>query len=426
MRKQLKDSIFAGLSLEDKETNKNNPEAIIELDSDSGIRAAETKLPEELKDKCLIGGLLREKLKGGKCPTRDNDCSGKSDGFHCGPIFNRVCISRTPVNSLSDRCMKASKGQALSTENYKRLLENDPVSKYCSIHPENRNCQRYPQLNQLSVSSTEAEHCEVCDTSNTTRKQEVLLDVSSSVLSLPFGELLSDTLYGRAECSNRNGRCSRHDRCIPGKNDSCKKDNGDCKGTKRKSQPLGRCAGYLNTGLNLVLRDYLKKYCAKKKKNMNQCKKNKQSDICNTNFVMPSALCALNLDGIDRIDGNTARYIDVRNRCNSETPLYPTHITVNGKKIPLFKNIPMPKDPNDLPVGAIVVSKSTTNLGRKHGHIEIKTNKDCNGSACFCSDFCSRRDKNDYKRPNDRKKVTYPYSVAFQLNPEVAKALETL
>ena len=81
----------------------------------------------------------------------------------------------------------------------------------------------------------------------------------------------------------------------------------------------------------------------------------------------------------------------------------------------------MPKDPNDLPVGAIVVSKSRTKLGRKHGHIEIKTNQKCNGSACFCSDFCTDRDKNDYKP-----RGTYPYSVAFQLNPEAAKALETL
>ena len=67
---------------------------------------------------------------------------------------------------------------------------------------------------------------------------------------------------------------------------------------------------------------------------MNQCKKNKEPDICNTNFVMSSALCALNLDGINRIDRTTARYKNVRNRCNNETKNYPTHITVKGKKNP--------------------------------------------------------------------------------------------
>ena len=235
LRKNLTDSV--NLLLENKEINTNNPKAIIELDSDSGFRVTETILPEKLKDKCLIGGLLREKLRGGKCPTRNNNCSGKRDGFRCGAIFNSVCVSRTPVNSLSNRCMKASKGQALSKENYKRLLGDDPALEYCKIHPKNRNCQRYPQLNQLSVSSTEAEFCEDCDKQKRTSNQDILLDVSPSVLSIPFGKLLSDALYGRARCSNYNGRCSRHDRCIPGKNDRrCRKFNGKCIKTKSRTR----------------------------------------------------------------------------------------------------------------------------------------------------------------------------------------------
>ena len=391
------------------------------INTDRPIRATETSLPEDLRDKCLIGGLLRERLSGGQCPTTENGCSGQRDGFRCGPIFNRVCIRRTPINSISRRCNEASQGQALSTENYQQLLANDPVAHYCEAHPENTNCQRYPQLRELQVATTEASYCENCEGEESTN-EEAVIDVSSSLLTIPFGELLSNTLYDRARCSNYNGRCSSHDQCVPGENDSrCRRSNGACRGTKGLSQSLGRCAGYLNKGLNLVLREYLQKYCENENESMGQCSQNTEPSICNTNFVMPSALCALNLDGIDRIDGETVTNRSVRNRCNGLSRQFPTHITIGGERIPLFQKINIPSDPNDLPVGSIVVSQSRTRLGRNHGHIELKTNKQCNGSPCFCSDFCTNRDRDDYN-PNG----TFPYSVAFQLNPEVARALETL
>ncbi len=79
--------------------------------------------------KCIIGGsVLTAGNSGGRtfCPTTNRPCSGQDDGFECGDIFGKVCISRTPISNLSQRCFNAS--QALSTEEYQlavQALETD-------------------------------------------------------------------------------------------------------------------------------------------------------------------------------------------------------------------------------------------------------------------------------------------------------------
>ena len=56
-------------------------------------------------------------------------------------------------------------------------------------------------------------------------------------------------------------------------------------------------------------------------------------------------------------------------------------------------------NPKSIPDGAIVVRKSSTRNGRRHGHVEIKVSprhaQDSSGKCkanketCFCSDFCT-------------------------------------
>jgi hypothetical protein len=76
----------------------------------------------EIAPPCIICGvqLLSVKNAQGRyvCPTRGRPCSGQSDGFQCGPLFDNACISRTPINTLSYRGYIANSGVALSTEEY--------------------------------------------------------------------------------------------------------------------------------------------------------------------------------------------------------------------------------------------------------------------------------------------------------------------
>lgn len=51
---------------------------------------------------CAIGGIFRTP-RGGKCPTFGRSC-GEGDTFKCGSVFGQVCVSRTPIADISDRC----------------------------------------------------------------------------------------------------------------------------------------------------------------------------------------------------------------------------------------------------------------------------------------------------------------------------------
>ena len=408
--------------IENQPTQENSPSSLssaqaIEVDASAGIKLVETELPKDLKSHCLIGGLVREKMKDGKCPTKGNSCPNKKDGFRCGPIFNSICISRTPIKNLSKRCAQKS-GDIISEENYKKLLENDPVAEFCKINSTKANCRNYPNISQLSQVEQEAGFCEDCDATSkpsVSPENQAVSDVVDASLSHDFTDMLSDSLFDRSKCVDFKN-CSGHDSCQPGgpwKTKNWKKDvcRTNCSKKKKSYEPKNKCAGYFAHSLNSTLREYFKDYC-KKHNPKGKCKVNSNS-ICEKNFVSDGGFCFLNLDGKDRIDGKLDS--EVRATCNFYAKGFPTHITNDdGKSIPLFKEIPIPKDPDDLPVGAIIVSK----IRSKWGHVEVKTNKSksfCSKTeTCFCSDVCTSRTLDHVKEKR------YDPKVAFILNPEAA------
>ncbi len=76
--------------------------------------------------KCIIGGVVLDTV-GGKCPTRGEAtaCTGEgiADGFKCGSIFGGVCVSRAPIQNLSDRCSQES-APLPSPVQYEKLVQN--------------------------------------------------------------------------------------------------------------------------------------------------------------------------------------------------------------------------------------------------------------------------------------------------------------
>jgi hypothetical protein len=83
---------------------------------------------------CLIGGVSQPVI-GGLCSSRNNECEGQSDSFKCGPGFHSVCIPRTPVRSISQRCgQESSKAEPLTAEQYADFAQKNEVlyQKHCS------------------------------------------------------------------------------------------------------------------------------------------------------------------------------------------------------------------------------------------------------------------------------------------------------
>lgn len=83
----------------EQDLNPHQPAAMQKLFWISSAFAAE--------EFCLMGGLKRP-FVGGKCSTFGNGCPENKDGFKCGPIFADSCISRTPVDDISQRCYFAA------------------------------------------------------------------------------------------------------------------------------------------------------------------------------------------------------------------------------------------------------------------------------------------------------------------------------
>ncbi len=87
-------------------------------------------------NKCLIGG-IEQPIVAGKCSSRGNKCDSEdapSDSFKCGDIFGNVCISRTPVGSISLRCLNASsKANVPTAEEYFNIQDNatNTYYRYC-------------------------------------------------------------------------------------------------------------------------------------------------------------------------------------------------------------------------------------------------------------------------------------------------------
>ncbi len=76
---------------------------------------------------CYVGGAVVPTVKSKNktlCSTLGRSCPGVSDSFLCGEIFNNSCISRTPIKTLSKRCLEAAKSVRPSKAEYERMVKS--------------------------------------------------------------------------------------------------------------------------------------------------------------------------------------------------------------------------------------------------------------------------------------------------------------
>lgn len=71
---------------------------------------------------CSVGGVVR-RLVNGKCPTYGRSCGRKTDSFRCGKIYGGICVSRLPIETLSQRCHENAKSD-LSYSDYVNLKQS--------------------------------------------------------------------------------------------------------------------------------------------------------------------------------------------------------------------------------------------------------------------------------------------------------------
>ena len=226
---------------------------------------------------------------------------------------------------------------------------------------------------------------------------------------LNFISRLSNTLYENSSCScNNNNDCSR----------GCSKQRRTCRGKKPISQPTKYCMRHITGSIMYTIDEYCKKMNRTSPKDqcledIEKIQKNNDSknNICRQSLFYPSALCVLNLDGQDRITPQTIKNREVRNNCkyynsyNSNLKYFYANFNDEIQKLPIFIEVPI-ESPETLPFGTIVVLQSSN----PNGHVEIKTNKRlCDGSYCFCSDFCVSR-KRGWK-------TSFKPLTAFRWNP---------
>ena len=415
--------------------------------------------------RCLIGGALRKTVyqdQTGRyvCPTRDNPCEGQKDGFKCGLVFNEKCVSRNPVKSLSKRCYEAAREEPVSHEKYRQFSDSlrGDFDAYCRDHARGAACQLYAlRINQaeeyFSKKAETAEAERQTQITERTEAQAACLDcleaapspdktaeILKSIASFDqierteMTDYLSDSVFEISACKCEPG----NDRCTRG----CGKPGSppllDCKGDKPQGKSWKKCMRHVLSSMMKTIHEFMGKHCPNYPFDYGACDKGggagAKSPICDQGFVMPSALCALNLDGKDRYSliEDTEPIKDRRGRPAVTKPVSKsceewkshnkslTEVVIlddegQPKKIPLFQKIDMPEDPEDLPDGSIVVMSSRS----PHGHVEIKTNKNKCGDGedvCFCSDYCASR-KGGYKPP-------FKPLAAFQWNPEALKYFE--
>ncbi|MCZ0932783.1 MAG: hypothetical protein OXJ52_06505 [Oligoflexia bacterium] len=411
------------------------------------------------KRKCVVGGVLREvvyshHLGRSVCPVRNNTCDEKKNTFKCGSLFNSACISIHPIKNLSKRCYQKAQSAPISEDDYNEFINNTnkAYKDYCLEREKRRGkavagCNFYTQrvdelkavfsnkvrsmeekIEQKTEASfnTGSQDCEECRAEGDKNQQvngisEIMKLVRKSEDS-DLVKYLSKQAYDNSAC-----KCGGNDACTRG----CKKRGKwpphlKCRGNKSKNKSTKFCMRHVNGILTDTINTFFGRYCEDnypfdREKCLDIHKKNlkEQTNICTKSFVFPSALCALNLDGKDRYQSIKNKRI--KRKCEKFEYRYNHNIKTiklisdDGKRIeetPLFEEITMPEDPNDLPTGAIVVMKS----GSKHGHIEIKTDKqECNGSYCFCSDYCASR-SGGYTPP-------FKPVAVFRWNPKVLEYL---
>ena len=205
----------------------------------------------------------------------------------------------------------------------------------------------------------------------------------------------------------------------------------------------GVCARHVRSAIMNTIRKKLTRYCDKEapttKAEYYTCladdkgARGNKRNICEHGLLFESALCALNLDGQNSVfkgiknTGVKTECINLHNWNNKFLYTFPIKKDDGSdEKVPLFKRLEKEKlagykaDPESIPKGAIVVMQSSTS---DHGHIEIKTDKTCgkdkdgNARSCFCSDFCTHREKN---YPGNEIKAVFVW------NPEILEYAKKL
>lgn len=269
--------------------------------------------------------------------------------------------------------------------------------------------------------------------------EQLVLEVYRDMVTKYFLDSIYENTFCR--CGDNNG-CTRGCR-LPGRlEEKHYPPVRRCVGRKSNTKPSTNCAMHVNGAIMTVIHDFLYFHCRfatggrlESRAEYDQCDahftKNESSgnvNICWNGFKFESALCMLNLDGQGADVYNVISNRRVRRNCKNWDRYNQFLLAVNASSyygyvsiIPIFKRLPAERnkefrrDPRQIPEGAIVVTRSHN----KHGHVEVKTNRQECGKdknlTCFCSDFC-------------RERIQYDYSVlaVFEWNPEFIKYVSSM
>ena len=399
------------------------------------------------------------------CSARKNNCNDKNNTFQCGALFNSTCISLHPIKTISQRCYKSSQGQPLKRNAYNSFIntQNPQFFDYCDARQKRNHgqagvgCNYYfkviEELNALfkkedeqnaympdfflTDTTTESDYCDDCNRKKT-EKQDSFVSIIQNVVDKTSTDktstdkdsdlvsFLSDRVYENTSCKCKTTSDACYRGCIKSKKKNILPKTR-CVGTKPINKSTKNCMRHASQAMMDTIDTFLKAHC--KAVTRNQCleihdHKPKEKNICNQSFVFPSALCGLGLGLGEKERYNQIKNKSVKKKCkkwhkhNTVSTLTIPVVSDDGNSIehiPLFEEIsPLPepnkKDPNDpnkdpygefydnLPTGSIIIMESNS----KHGHIDIKTNKEECGpnkdKICYCSDFCEERE-GGYKPP---------------------------
>ena len=458
---------------------------------------------EEAPRKCLIGGVLRDTVfwEGRHlCSSHNNSC-GEGDNFKCGPVFNSLCIKREPSGSLSRRCYEAAQNRSIDESGFQAYREGTGaiVEEYCQGGGSRSACAAYrdrmkeidsqllaesdpaptvpvPGNDRASVgaleSKTEAEalcldgQCESPDRPSSFQPVAEAFRLVMSASPSAMGSKLANRIMENSDC-----KCGDNAPCVRGCSIDGRSPTNRCKSPDFTD--TGKCMKYVTGAIMKTIDEFISPHCGEFDKEdcnhvfcdtqklcerpeddpdrqRDQCFQQRcaplddgeTANICNQSVSLPHALCALNLDGQDRLEAYSedksesasqlvgemngeARQRNYYDECvdaEKENNKNLKSFTFEGRQMPLFiESENSLKENGDLDLsqlrdGDIVVMKS----GSRSGHIEIKVPKEkCmlgedDPRLCFCSDFCE---------PREASPATFQPLVVFRFNPELSHLL---
>ncbi len=336
-------------------------------------------------------------------------------------------------------------------ETNKQITRNDTDSTKIYGHQTSTTKKKPKEKPPTQESTTEAKApCTDCLAQNQRIVNEIkqIIQTTGSKASEDTNQDLDEDIlnyFSNNIFENSTCKCTGNDGCTKGCQHSRHLNRKQsppinrCKGKKPMELSKAKCARHVTGAIMKTIHHFLAKYCSDINKSVSedrndyaQCvenfNSNKEKNICEHGFIFPSALCAINLDGQSTDDYKKITNRKVRNKCKAWNNHNKLLLSINlkqddgtVKEVPLFKKISPEKieqfqnDASQIPQGSIIVSKSPS----RHGHIEIKTNKNKCGShgnqPCFCSDFC--RDRSAYNE-------TFSIQSVFQWNPEIIKYMK--